>query len=113
MTLWFLRGLRRGVVTTRYPRQPDPSVTLLPTPPAFRARLLTPELAEELVSCCPSGALQREPGGLRYDVGACTTSGRCRQVAGRAVIPSGMVELAALDREHLVKHIPVGDGGDG
>ena len=38
MTLWFIRGLRRGVVTTRYPARPDASAASLPTPPAFRPR---------------------------------------------------------------------------
>ena len=41
MPLWFLRGLRRGVVTTRYPDRPDPSATDLPTPPAVRLEALT------------------------------------------------------------------------
>ena len=38
MTLWFIRGIRRGVVTTRYPAKPDASARYLPTPPAFRPR---------------------------------------------------------------------------
>jgi hypothetical protein len=33
MPLWFARGLRRGVVTTRYPARPDGSAAVLPTPP--------------------------------------------------------------------------------
>ncbi len=41
MPLWFVRGLSRGVVTTRYPARPDASAATLPTPPAFRPRLLT------------------------------------------------------------------------
>ena len=41
MPLWFARGLRRGVVTTRYPDRPDVSAVDLPTPPAFRPRQLT------------------------------------------------------------------------
>ena len=43
MTLWFIRGLRRGVVTTRYPARPDASAASLPTPPAFRPQALTRE----------------------------------------------------------------------
>ena len=42
MPLWFARGLRRGIVTTRYPARPDDSAASLPTPPAFRPAALTP-----------------------------------------------------------------------
>ena len=38
MPLWFVRGLRRGVVTTRYPAAARGSAAFLPTPPAFRPR---------------------------------------------------------------------------
>ena len=40
-----LDGLRRGVVTTRYPARPEESAAFLPTPPAFRPRALTPVTA--------------------------------------------------------------------
>jgi hypothetical protein len=108
---WFLRGLRRRVVTTRYPARPEPSLATLPSPPAFRADLLTTELADRLAAVCPSAALSREDDVLRYDVGACTTCGRCAALGGNAVTPSGMVELAVTDRLMLVKRIPIG-GGD-
>ncbi len=58
MTLWFIRGLRRGVVTTRYPARPDESAAFLPTPPAFRPRALTQTTADRLAGTCPSGALR-------------------------------------------------------
>ena len=53
MTLWFVRGLRRGVVTTRYPARPDASAASLPTPPAFRPQALTRETADRLVAVLP------------------------------------------------------------
>jgi hypothetical protein len=80
MPLWFLRGLRRGVVTTRYPARADGSATALPTPPAFRPDALTRELAR---------------------------TRRCREQAPGAVTASGEFELAATDRAHLVKRIPL------
>src|SRR5437899_1056397 len=46
MPLWFVRGLRRGVVTTRYPGRPDPSAADLPTPPCFRPERLDRQVAE-------------------------------------------------------------------
>jgi dissimilatory sulfite reductase (desulfoviridin) alpha/beta subunit len=107
MPLWFLRGLRRGVVTTRYPARPDLSAAGLPTPPAFRAQSIDRELADRLCDVCPSRAMRREDDVLIFDVGACTACGRCREIAPEAVTPSGAFELAATDRGHLVKRIPL------
>ena len=107
MPLWFLRGLSRGVVTTRYPARPDASAATLPTPPAFRPRLLTLQLADRLVAVCPSAALSRQDDVLVFDVGACTCCGRCAEAAPDAVTPSGQWELAATSRETLVKQIPI------
>jgi formate hydrogenlyase subunit 6/NADH:ubiquinone oxidoreductase subunit I len=112
MPLWFIRGLRRGVVTTRYPDRPDESARYLPSPPAFRPRALTGETADLLASVCPSGALRhvQDAGAgdvLRYDVGRCTACGRCAAAATRAVTCSGAWELAATDRSILIKMIPL------
>ena len=108
---WFVRGLRRRVVTTRYPARPEPSVAGLPSPPAFRVDLLSGDLVDRLVAACSSGALAREGDALRYDVGACTACGRCAAVDGDVVTPSGLVELAVTDRGQLIKRIPIGGGG--
>jgi hypothetical protein len=107
MTLWFLRGLRRGVVTTRYPAQPDSSAAYLPTPPVFHADVLDRALADRLSAICPSRALQREGDVLVFDVGACTACGRCQDAAPGAAGRSGEFELAATSRAHLVKRIPL------
>jgi hypothetical protein len=107
MPLWFARGLRRGIVTTRYPTRPDPSAADLPTPPAFRAQLLDADIADRLTRVCPSRALRREDDTLIFDVGACTVCGRCRVAAPEAVTASGEFELAATERAGLVKRIPL------
>jgi formate hydrogenlyase subunit 6/NADH:ubiquinone oxidoreductase subunit I len=107
MPLWFIRGLRRGVVTTHYPARADPSAAHLPTPPAFRPHRLDRQLADRLCGVCPSRALRRDGDMLVFDVGACTTCGRCRETAPEAVTASGEFELAATSREHLVKRIPL------
>jgi hypothetical protein len=107
MPLWTLRGLRRGVVTTRYPARPDPSAELLPTPPAFRPDALTRDLADRLVAVCPSHALARDGDVLVFDAGACTACGRCRAEAPEATASSGEFELAATARAHLIKRIPL------
>lgn len=107
MPLWFLRGVRRGVVTTRYPARADPSAAALPTPPAFRPEALTCALADQLAAICPSRALTRDDDTLVFDAGACTACGRCREFAPGAVTVSGEFELAATSHEHLVKRIPL------
>lgn len=107
MALWFLRGLRRGVVTTRYPVATDEWARALPTPPRFRPGTLTAALADRLAEACPSGALRREGRDLVFDVGACTACGRCVDLAPGAAVPSGVFELAATDRAALVKRIPI------
>jgi hypothetical protein len=107
MALWFLRGLGKGVVTTRYPAKPEPTASLLPTPPAFVVAYLDRQVAELLSERCPSLALSLEPGELVFDVGACTGCATCSRLAPRAVVPSGMFELAATRREDLLKRIPI------
>jgi NAD-dependent dihydropyrimidine dehydrogenase PreA subunit len=114
MPLWFARGLRRGVVTTRYPAKPDGSAASLPTPPSFRPGLLTGDVVDRMIEACPGPALRRaerwdgEAGGvLIFDAGACTACGRCARVAPDAVTPSGEFELAATTRAALIKTIPI------
>ena len=107
MPSWFLRGLRRGVVTTHYPARPDHSAADLPTPPRFRAGQLSPEVAERLAAICPSRALRREGDVLVFDVGACTCCGRCEHAEPAAVTASGQFELAVTVRGRLVKRIPL------
>lgn len=109
MPQWFVRGVRRGVVTTRYPAHPDPLAAMLPGPPSFRPDALTRQIADDLVQICPSRAFVRAPGELIFDAGACAACGRCRERAPEAVTLSGEFELAATDRAALVKRIPLRD----
>jgi formate hydrogenlyase subunit 6/NADH:ubiquinone oxidoreductase subunit I len=111
MPLWFVRGLRRGIVTTRYPARPDDSSASLPTPPAFRPAALTRQVADRLSAACPNGALRRENDVLVFDVGACTACGRCADAAPDAVVPSGQFELATTARSALIKRIPLAGAG--
>jgi hypothetical protein len=113
MASWLYRGLRRGIVTTRYPRgAPDPWTSTLPTPPAFRSSRLTDHLARRLAAECPAGALSVEGDRLVIDLGRCTGCGRCVEVGGGAVSASGEFELATADRTSLIKRVAIG-AGDG
>ncbi len=112
MPQWFVKGLRRGVATTRYPAQADASAAGLPVPPGFRPEELTGQIADRLVQLCPSRALSRAGDVLVFDAGACTACGQCRESEPRAVTTSGEFELAATDRSALVKRIPLlGEAG--
>jgi flavoprotein len=110
MPLWFARGLRRGVVTTRYPARPDDSAASLPTPPTFRSRLLTRDLVDRMIAVCPGPALSRRDDVLVFDVGACTACGKCAVAAPDAVTSSGEFELATTSRSALIKEIPIQGG---
>jgi flavoprotein len=111
MPSWFVRGLRRGVVTTRYPARPDESAAWLPTPPAFRPDELTREAVDRMIAVCPGTALRRRDDTLVFDVGACAACGRCAEVAPHVVVSSGEFELATTDRSALIKEIPIRGGG--
>jgi hypothetical protein len=112
MAFWFYRGLRRGIATTGYPKTVDAWAGALPSPPAFHSARLTVELVDRLVAECPGRALSREQRELRVDIGRCTGCGRCVELGGGAVEPSGEFQLATPDRAALVKRVPIGARGE-
>jgi ferredoxin-like protein FixX len=107
VAFWFYRGLRRGVVTTRYPKVIDPWTADLPSPPRFVPERLSREMADRLSVTCPTGAFGREADELVMDLGRCTGCGRCLEVAGDAAAPSGWFLLATAERETLIKRVPI------
>jgi Ni,Fe-hydrogenase III small subunit/ferredoxin len=98
--MWVLRGLRDGVLTTRWPARPDPYADVGRGP----AAVLTPQPAgaEALGGLCPTGAISRADGGLRLDQGRCVQCGHC--VAARPDVFgwSRGPATAALSRSGLV-----------
>jgi Ni,Fe-hydrogenase III small subunit/ferredoxin len=98
---WFWRGLREGVVTTAYPRRPDPygsgfpaAVTVRPHPPA-----LTPEEAQAL---CPTGAITADGDITRLDRGRCIMCRRCTDLRPDAFSETLGTETAGITRTALV-----------
>jgi Ni,Fe-hydrogenase III small subunit/ferredoxin len=75
--MWALRGLRDGVVTTRWPARPDPYAATGPGP----ATVLNPrpgDADDRLDGLCPTGAIGRaESGSISLDQGRCVQCGRC------------------------------------
>jgi len=116
---WVLRGLREGVVTTRYPRRPDDygpgfkgSVSVLGAKAGSGGHSRTPARGDdsELAALCPTGAIEDRASGVALDRGRCILCGRC--VAARPDIfafePSP--EVAALHRNGLF--VPEGHEND-
>ena len=98
MSIWVLRGLRDGVVTTKWPRKPDEYADSWRGPVAVRSDAAGEPPPEDL---CPTGAIS----GIRVDQGKCVLCGRC--VAQRPDLfewSRGATgpEAAALRREALV-----------
>ncbi len=104
MIRWFLRGVARRRLTTRYPRTDEPA------PPGFRARaLLDPStinprqawLAAQV--CLPKALTLDHQNHLRLDAGRCIGCGLCVEAVddGALAIDAGY-ELASLSRRRLV-----------
>ncbi len=76
--MWALRGVRNGVLTTRWPARPDEyaagtrgSATLLP------GAVPAADKAGRLSGLCPTGAISQDTHGVRLDQGRCIQCGRC------------------------------------
>ena len=107
---WVTRGLRNGVLTSRYPARPDGygqnwrgGVVVKPVPPAAKLA--------DLEQICPTGAIASRPDGTpTVDRGKCILCARC--VTERPDIfdfdPS--FELASLARSALV--VPLREEND-
>ena len=74
MSIWVLRGLRDGVVTTRWPGKPDEYADNWRGPVTVRPGAVVPPDAGAL---CPTGAIESGDDGVRVDQGACVLCGRC------------------------------------
>jgi len=73
MSLWVLRGLRDGVVTTRWPGRPDAYADSWRGP----ARPLPGPADPAVEGLCPTGAISVTGGAARVDQGRCILCGRC------------------------------------
>ena len=102
--MWALRGLRNGVLTTRWPARPDdyaagtrgPAI-VLPGPAA------EPVSGSDLAELCPAKAIrQDESGRVRLDQGGCITCGRCVSAQPDIFGWSAGPDSASLSRTGLV-----------
>ncbi|MHB8621436.1 MAG: NADH-quinone oxidoreductase subunit NuoB [Chloroflexota bacterium] len=102
---WIVRGLRTGIVTTRYPRRPE-------TMSGYRGRpVIHPELCSfedvrAAAEVCPTGAITARDGRGRLDLGLCIQCGRCAEAVGDGAITiEPEFELAVCDRGALVTDV--------
>lgn len=85
MANWVLKGLRTGIKTSAYPRQPDDAAGVSPGRPSGTS-LRSPEEADGLAARCPTRAIVRGDGGVSIDHGRCIHCFRCRRGAGDASV---------------------------
>ena len=101
MSPWILRGLREGVVTTRWPARPDSCAQTWRGP----ATVIGSGRGEaaDLAALCPTGAIGSDAGGeVALDQGRCILCGRCVGERPDVFGWSAGVEAAALTRAGLV-----------
>jgi Ni,Fe-hydrogenase III small subunit/ferredoxin len=119
---WVLRGLRDGVVTTRWPARPDPYEARWRGPAAPRSAGVRPDAggppaappaADGLASLCPTGAISTGTDGLaRVDQGRCVLCGRCVAARPDVFAWSEGAAGAVLTREGLTVPLPGGHADD-
>jgi len=101
--MWALRGLRNGVLTTRWPARPDEYAAATRGPATVLAEPDAAASGEDLAALCPTGAISGGPSGrVRVDQGRCILCGHC--VAARPDVFgwSAGPGSAALTRAGLV-----------
>lgn len=110
MSLWALRGLRDGVVTTRWPARPDDYAEGWRGPATVRDP--RPAEAAGLGALCPTNAIAVTDGdGVRLDQGRCVLCGWCVRARPDVFGWSAGVAAGAADRQGLVvPEIPETDG---
>jgi Ni,Fe-hydrogenase III small subunit/ferredoxin len=107
VSIWVLRGLRDGIVTTRWPAKPDPYADAWrgPAQVAGPAGQDGTDRHADVADLCPTGAITVSDGTVRVDQGRCILCGRC--VAERPGVFAWSQGAtgpgpAALTREQLV-----------
>jgi len=98
---WAIRGLRNGILTTRYPRRPDPYADTFPARVTLQPHVETTDTAA-LPELCPTGAITTDRDGLLVlDQGACILCGACVRTRPDLFAYQPGAETAALDRTAL------------
>ncbi len=103
MTRWVLRGLKTGVVTTRYPDAPENAPGCTPGLPMGEAMLQTQ--ARELERLCPTAAIRAEGERVIVDYRRCIHCYRCeRETSHPLVLPLRIAEVSSATQHRLPAH---------
>jgi Ni,Fe-hydrogenase III small subunit/ferredoxin len=106
---WILRGLRNGVVTSRYPARPDPYADTFRG--AVAVRDTTADVGGGVAAACPTGAIATTGGQLTLDRGRCILCGACVDAHPDLFGWEDGSDTSRLDRRGLV--VPDRLDGDG
>jgi Ni,Fe-hydrogenase III small subunit/ferredoxin len=99
MLEWILRGLSRGIVTTRYPRAPEPAVQGLRS----AIEVIGPaDAPADLQALCPTGAISVRDGRPNVDHSRCILCGVCVLEAPERFAFTAASETAVRRRGALV-----------
>ena len=107
---WIPRGMRNGIVTTRYPRRPDGYG------PEFRGSVaVARDVADDVdlaraAEACPTGAITLLNGQVELDRGRCILCGRCTQLCPRVFRFQSDFETSVIERHALVVRSDYEDG---
>ncbi len=101
--MWALRGLRNGVLTTRWPARPDEYAAVTRGPATVPTSAARADSSENVAALCPTGAIGvAASGAVRIDRGRCILCGRCVAARPDMFAWTSGPALAALSRAELV-----------
>ena len=102
--MWALRGLRNGVLTTRWPARPDEYAAGTRGPATVLGGSAAADVTgDDLARLCPATAIsQDESGRVRLDQGGCILCGRCVTARPDVFGWSAGPDSASVSRTRLV-----------
>lgn len=107
---WVPRGLRDGIVTSRYPARPDGYGTGFSGAVVVHHVDRVPASIAEAAEVCPTEAIAVEHGRPRLDRGRCILCGRCARAYPDVFRIDAGVETASVHRSALV--VPTTEADD-
>jgi Ni,Fe-hydrogenase III small subunit/ferredoxin len=103
---WITRGLKEGIVTTRYPRQPDaygPTFRAIATVhPSGAVSDGAGSAVREAAAACPTRAITEDGMRVHLDQGRCIACGRCVERAPAFFAFESSPEVGTLSRQMLI-----------
>jgi Ni,Fe-hydrogenase III small subunit/ferredoxin len=99
---WIPRGLRDGIVTSRYPRRADGYGDGFSGTLVVHSAAKQPVNFDEAVDGCPTGAIIRDGDRIRLDRGRCILCGRCTVACPEVFRFDPSVEVSAISRPALL-----------